>query len=70
MCLAVVWLCYLEQDKEVQEFGEALFQKKAKNEWQAGVLSLLWLDSVTLWQIYPAKFDEWMFSCIQACYLR
>lgn len=32
MCLAVVWLCYLEQDKEVQEFGEALFQKESKNE--------------------------------------
>lgn len=30
MCLAIVWLCYFEQDKEVQEFGEVHSQKKAK----------------------------------------
>lgn len=27
----VVWLCCLEQDEEVQGWGEALFQEKKKN---------------------------------------
>lgn len=60
MCLAVVWLCYLEQDKEVQEFGEALFQKESKNEWQARVPILFRLDKCA------ATYDELMFPRIPA----